>query len=135
MLEIGEEQLESMAQGDNAVFISFIIEHLRSEHYDYVSDFPNWGLREMVEVGLKKARQHGFKSTEDLVAFVVLMFTMAPNFDEQSDLAAVLADETIPEDKRMDALTVDSLNTSWEEAENAYDESAWFPDIDEESEG
>lgn len=93
---------------------------------------PDWGLREMVAGGLKKARRHRFKTTEDLTAFVVLMFTMAPNFDEQAELAAVLADESIPEEIRMDALTADSLNSAWEQAENDYDDTTWFPEIDEE---
>ncbi len=136
MLEIRKEQEDAFLLHDEEAFISFIIEHLREEHYDYVSDMPDSMLHEMVSNGLARARSHGFTSPEDLTAFVALMFVMAPNFDEHPVLQKILDDRTIPEDQRLDRLLVDELNLCWEEVEENYDGEAWFPELkDMEDEG
>ncbi|MEK9149334.1 MAG: hypothetical protein AAB267_04735 [Candidatus Desantisbacteria bacterium] len=138
MLEIRKEQEDAFLLHDEEAFIDFIIEHLRNEHYDYVSDMPTSTLHEMVCNGLVRARSHGLISAENLSAFVALMFVMAPNFDEHPVLQKILDDETIPVDQRLDRLLVDELNSCWEEVEENYDGDAWFPELkdmeDEENE-
>jgi hypothetical protein len=45
------------------------------------------------------------------------MFEVAPTFDEQPAIARVLEDESLPPDRRMEALWDRTTDEDWEEAE------------------
>ncbi|MFH1897552.1 MAG: hypothetical protein ABH886_04850 [Candidatus Desantisbacteria bacterium] len=134
MFKIRKEQEDAFLLHDEKAFVDFIIEHLREEHYNYVSSMPDSMLVGMVSNGLTRARSHGLTDPENLTAFVALMFVMAPNFDEHPVFQKILDDESIPVDQRLDRLLIDELNSCWEEAEKNYNGDAWFPELQDEEE-
>lgn len=130
MLTISDAQQDAMFQDDHEKFVGFIIEHLREEHYDYVTEIPDRLLKPMVEAGLKRAKGHGFSTSAHLTTYVVWMFTMAPNFDEQPQIAQILKNDVILPQEKLNYLMADEMEQAWEEAQDNFDEDAWFDDED-----
>lgn len=129
MLIIRQEQIDLLAMGTDEEFVEFLVEHVKDENYELEEKYDDETLREMVRNGLKRAKRHGFKTAEDLTAFVSIMFAIAPNFDEQPQIKAVLNDENFPPEARIERLwSPVTTEEAWEEAENNYNENAWFPE-------
>jgi hypothetical protein len=111
------------------------IEHLRENHADEtvrlptgefkVQDLSDETMLELVKHGFKRAREYGFTWESSLVSFVVLMITVAPNFDEQPAIKEVLQDESVEEDLRIDKLFEQTTEEDWETAEAQYEQEAW----------
>jgi len=126
---IRKTQFRRYLQQDEDDFVGLIIKHLREEDPDLVAHLSDDTFREMVTAGLARARSHGLNTDEDLMAFVSVMFEVAPNFDEHPVLHGVLTNERLPIDKRFDALFAPHLDQAWQEAEDAYDTNAWLPEL------
>ncbi len=131
-MKINKEQFDHFLQHNEPAFIKTIVQHLQTESPELVDEISDEGLSEMVGNGLIRARSHGFHTDEDLMAFVAVMFEIAPNFDEQPDIQRVLSDSSIPLTNRFNALFDESLDQAWEEAEDNYDYRAWHPELNNE---
>ncbi len=79
----------------------------------------------MIRNGISRARRYGISVESSLAAFVDLVFTVAPNFDEQAQIHAVLKDPSVPPDARVELLGEATLPQDWEQADDLYDEAAW----------
>lgn len=126
---IRRKQFDDFLQHDEPKFIDMFIEHLQEQSPELVEDIPLDDLHAMVANGIARARSHGLYTDEDLMAFVAVMFEIAPNFDEHPAIRRVLADNSIPLEKRFDALFEKVPDEAWEEAEENYDAGAWFPEL------
>jgi hypothetical protein len=85
-------------------------------------------LDRMIAGGVGKARAYGFSETEHLLAFVLLMFGVAPGFDQQPALGRVLKSDAPPAD-RLRRLKGRELEPAWTAARKGYDARAWnFPE-------
>lgn len=131
-MKIRKDLYDHYLQQDEEEFVDLIIEHLKIESPELVANLPKDSLQEMVANGLTKARSYGLNIDEHLIGFVSIMFEIAPSFDEQADIHKVLTDESIPPDKRFDAMFEDVSESAWEEAEENYDSDAWYPELREE---
>ena len=90
-----------------------------------VEELPDEILLEMVRNGIARARNYGMSWESSLTAFVVLMFVIAPNFDQHPNIQQVLKDTTIVPDERIDHLWERTSEEDWEKVEQHYDSSAW----------
>lgn len=135
-MEIRQEQIDAFEPQTDDEIITFIIEHLEDESPELIDRIPNDGLREMVGNGVKRARGHNLKSLANLTAFVSLMFEIAPNFDEQTEIDRVLSDENAPIEENFDRLFEPELDDDWERAADSYDAEswaeAWYPELKDE---
>lgn len=134
MLNIRKKQSDACLLNDEEEFVKFIVGHLRQESPALVGGFSDDSMQSMVSSGLKRARGYGFRSPEDLTAFVSIMFEVAPNFDEQPEIHRVLTDETVPIDQRFDLIFENASEEAWDEANEKYDYEAWYPELKEEKE-
>ena len=129
MLIIRQEQIDHFIKGSDEEFIEFLLKHIKGEHPELKSKHKDETLREMIRGGIERAKTHDFSTAEDLTAFVSVMFEIAPNFDEQPEIKAIVDDENTPPNQRLDKLWTPVFpKEAWEEAENNYDENAWFPE-------
>ena len=129
---IRNEHFDQYLQQDEQAFIRLNMEQVRQNTPYIVDHIDDEGLAEMVANGLARARSHGFTADDDLMAFVAVMFEIAPNFDEQPDIKRALANESIPINKRFDSLFIPALDGAWEEAVDNIDYQAWHPGLEEE---
>ncbi len=131
MLRISKEQRDAFLLHDRKVFIEFMVEYLQEESPGLIDRIEPEALREMIANGLARGRSHGLKSAYVLASFISVMFSIAPNFDEQPDIRRALRDERVPEDQRMSQLFDTVPDRAWDEAEKQYDPNAWFPELQE----
>jgi hypothetical protein len=114
--------------GSDEEFVEFLLGHIKEEYPEIETERDDDTLRVMIRGGIERAKSHELSTAEDLAAFVTVMFGVAPNFDEQAELKAVLNDKNTPADERFDKLWAPTVSEeAWEEAQNNYDENAWFP--------
>lgn len=135
MLKIRSEQIRPFeAQAENA-FIERVMEYLRKNHADtqvrlpktqsLVSGLTDKVLRQMVIGGISQARNYGMSWKSTLISFVVLMFIVAPNFDEDERAENILKNGQIPADERVDKLLDELSDEDWESIAEKYNADAW----------
>ncbi len=113
---------------DDDEFIEFMREHLRESHGDMVDAFPAEDFHDLATNGMARVRRYGFDDYQDIAAYLALMFEIAPNFDTEPRLAAILAEVDEPAVSRWNRLFAADMSDAWVAAEAAYDEQAWFGD-------
>lgn len=136
-LSIRQNQMDTFDASAEQAFRARIADYLRQRHSESVIQFDGrhasvWELDEktlidLVGVGLARARAHGLTWQSSLNAFVTLMVTVSPNFDQHPEVRAVLATALCPPDFRMQELGERVSQQDWEAAAAAYDANAWVP--------
>lgn len=129
MLKIRKEQFDQYLQSNEQQFIQTILDFVRQDNPELIEGLPEHVLSEMVANGIERARSHGFRSDEDLMAFVAVMFEISPNFDEQPQIYQALHNPALPLDQRFDAIFDGVPAEAWQEAELNIDADAWFPEL------
>jgi len=129
MLVVRQEQYEKIIKASEEDFINHLFDYVQSNHAEAASARSDATLRKMIRGGIKRAESHQIKLVENTEIFIGKMFEAAPNFDEQPEIKAVLDDETLSPDKRLEKLESPAITKEiWEEVKNNYDENAWFPE-------
>ena len=127
MLIIRQEQIETIIKGSGEDFVNYLFGYVKGNHAEAVAERDNKTLREMIRGGIKRAESHQITKVEDTQNFIAKMFEIAPNFDEQDEIKAVLDDENIVSDKRVEQLRSPLISDEiWEKAKSNYKEDAWF---------
>ena len=83
-------------------------------------------LLPMARTGLARARQYGMTWESNLIAYVALMFEIAPNWDEHPRIQTILNSSHIAPENKIDMLMEHTPATIWRDAEQGYDAAAWF---------
>jgi hypothetical protein len=125
MLIIRKQQMEVFKKAGEKKFVDELSQTARENHADAVEDLSDEELKKYVEIGIARARGHGLLSEDAITAFVRLMFDIAPNFDEQTNIARMLKDERLEPDDRIELVLEAASEEDWAEAESLYDENAW----------
>jgi hypothetical protein len=126
MLVIRQEQMNTLIKGTDDEWVDFLATNAKKEDYESVKRKDDSSLREMVRVAVGKAELYGFTAADDQSAFVAIMFEVAPNFDEQPEIKAVLTEHKLPPSQRLQKLWSTAVpEEAWEKAAEDYDENAW----------
>jgi hypothetical protein len=140
MLIIRPEQLEVFRPVAEAAFERRVIEYLRENHADEVVVLPagerekkeievkgldDETLNKLVRTGIDRARSYGMTWESSITAFVVLMFIVAPNFDEHPLIRRALRDGKVEPNLRVEEIWDRTTNENWEVARYSYDASGW----------
>ena len=126
MLVIRQEQIDTLIKGSDEEFVEFLVAHVKEEFPEKTSEHKDERLHLMVKGGIKRAESHDLTRAEDITAFISIMFEIAPNFDEQAQIKAVLDDKMYPPEDRIERLWSPLVpDEAWEEAESKYNEEAW----------
>jgi hypothetical protein len=130
MINFSENQLSGILQRDPERFLDSIIHHIIASNPEEVRGIPLNLLRDMVSVGVARAKQYHLIDDGDVISFVSIMFEIAPNFDEEPTLNAILLDSAVAPSQRWQALfeTTPALDDAWERAAHpsAYEPAAWL---------
>jgi hypothetical protein len=129
MFKLRSDQIETLENDARRRFLDRLMAHLREHHAEIVEPFPEDVLREMAESAVRRAKSHGLTGEASVTAFVGLMFEIAPNFDQHPAVREVLEDGELAPDDRVEELLESVTDDEWEEAHEAYDAGAWFPEL------
>ncbi len=135
MLKIRREQFEALQLAAADGFVIRLAGYVRKKHSDVIAQLPDGTytvsqlseeqLREMVQSGIARAQNYGITWESGLSAFVVLMFVVAPNFDEHPLIEKALKDRTVESNARIDKLWEQTSEEIWNETKQNYDAGAW----------
>ncbi len=106
-------------------FVDRTTAYFRVKFADAIAHLDEVTLRRMVQAGIARARRHGLTWESSLVRFLLLMFQVAPNFDQHPAFARALSDVALPEAARMAEIFERVTPEEWREAQLAYDDRAW----------
>lgn len=134
MLTISERQFDAFQAQADALFAPELASYLKEEYDELevdigdgavaLSDLPDDVLLRLVTTGLKRARSYGIDWQSSMASFVVLMFVIAPNFDQhaaiQRELQSALPNSAI------DIIAENTSEEIWDEIEQAYSPQAWL---------
>src|SRR5678815_3048742 len=115
MLVIRRSQLEEFIAPDDAVLVSVVRRAVQAANGSRVQVYEDQQLDAMVKIGIDRARSRGLEFAEDIAAFVAIMFEVAPRFDEQLDISAVLAADTLPPNLNLETLFARAGEPYWVE--------------------
>jgi hypothetical protein len=137
MLTIRQEQLDEFEGVAEAAFERRVAAYVRGQHGDEVVTLASGagelkGLDEetllrLVRGGIARARSYGMTWESSVTAFVVLMFTVAPNFDSHPLVRRALRGGGVEPDLRIEEMWDKVSAENWEAARDSYDPAAWEP--------
>ncbi len=120
--------MDTLIKGSDQEWIDFLVDHIKKEDPEIVNEYDDDSLRKMVRVAINKSNRYGFTTANDQSAFVSIMFEIAPNFDDQPEIRAVLLEDKLPTSMRLEKLWSDAIpDDIWEQSRDRYDEAAWTP--------
>jgi hypothetical protein len=135
MLKIRSEQIEAFQPVADAQFVRRIVDHLRKRQSNaavrlpqgptLIFRLPDALLHKMVQVGVARARSYGLTWESSITGFVVLMFKVAPNFDQHPAINRALTDAQVAPDARLQKLLEVTTSSDWWEAKEHYDPTVW----------
>lgn len=129
MLIVRAEQFEKIIKYSDEDFVNYLFGYLKNNHGETIGKRSDTALRKMIRGGIKRAAGHDIEKVADTQNFIAKMFEIAPNFDEHSEIKAVLDDETLPPRERLEKLDSSFITKEvWAEAKNNYNEKAWLPE-------
>jgi hypothetical protein len=128
MLVIRNDQIQQFIASSDEELNAEVVKAVRYAIGDRVAPYDDATLEKMVAIGIERARANKFTAAEDIAAFVAIMFEVAPRFDEQQEVRAMLDAETFPLGERLARLFDMTIDPTWLDAERRYDDSFWFPD-------
>ena len=99
--------------------------HLRTRNLPAVDELAEPELKRRAEIGIARARTHDLDAEWSIAAFVALMFAINPGFDQQPEIAAVLADKSMEPNSRVDALTSKVSRQGWQDATELSSGQIW----------
>jgi len=126
MLTIRNEQKEKWFQNDEKTFIEVILKKVRKQHPLYRQ--TDEMMRESISAGIKRAKSNELETDRQISEFVLIMFEISPNFDQQKDIRRMLDDKSLPVQERWERLFTPEFDSAWDEADSPsfYDADAWF---------
>ncbi len=121
--------MNALIKGSEDEWVEFLVSNVKKEDPELGTKYQDDELKRMVRVAIEKADSYGFVNADDQSAFVSIMFEVAPNFDDQPEIKAVLEEEQLPISYRLDKLWSDAIpDEVWEKAREEYKEEAWKGD-------
>lgn len=132
---IRSEQFDAFADVADEALCSDIAVYLCEKHFDArvclpsdefsVKELPNETLKLLVQTGLVRSRYYGLTSESAISSFIVLMFVIAPNFDQHGPINTGLKNNSIEPDLRIESLWETTSEQDWQTATESYDVEAW----------
>jgi hypothetical protein len=132
---IREDQISLFDRTVKTAFIEQLAAYLRSRHGNTVvrlsdGELPvaalaGGTLETLVQTGIDRASAYGISWRSALASFVVTMFVVAPNFNEDTCVHRLLSDGDIEPDYRMDSVREHVTEGHWKVVRQTYDKDSW----------
>lgn len=126
MFVIKTAQLQQFIAADDTELANVVADAMVAANGTRIAEYDRDRLVKMAEIGIERARSRGLSRAEDIAAFVAVMVEVAPRFDEQPEINAVLSDETFAPEVRFVQLFDRVEPASWIDAQKKYDDSFWL---------
>jgi len=102
-----------------------IAAYLRKEHHGAVAMLRDDALSARIDCGINRAAAFGISGDTALMAYVGLMFTVSPRFDEHVRVIEVLRDDSNEPDRRIFILLRTFEAADWREVQDDLGRAPW----------
>jgi len=118
--------MDVLIKGTDDEWVETLVRQTKENDPEISKKYDDGALRDMVRIGIRKAESYGFTAADDQAAFVSIMFEVAPNFDDQDEIRAVLEESSLKPSYRLEKLFSSVVpEEAWDKAEENYKEEAW----------
>ena len=107
MLVIRDEQMKAMQEYMLAKFAVRMFLHLRENFPEETSDVQDEELRNLIQMGIEKARSYNIVEYEDVQGFLEFMITRGPNFHEDDahpEIQQILSSTEMDGEEKIDEI-------------------------------
>jgi len=126
MMKINREQMSHFESEAMLRFLEKLRAHMGAKYPGVFQGIDEATQAIMIANGVARARSYGLKSESAIAKFVQLMAAIAPNFDQQPEIHAILTDDRMSPDVRFDTLRKSVSEDAWESARSLAPPDAWF---------
>ena len=105
MLVIRAEQMRILNQTFGAAFRQKTAEYLKSDYTAQYNALGPDGVRNLIELGIRKAQEHGIERESDVCDLIAVMAEFGSDLDEQPWASAILRNRSEPGTARIGRLT------------------------------
>jgi len=121
---IRDEQLAELNRAAIKDFVLRMETFIRENHPKAVEGLDDETLRRRLIYGLRRAKSYGLTRENTLTAFVALMFSVGPNFDEQPSIRQLLRNDKLSPDDRIQTLA-ELPGEEWKQAVRNANPAWW----------
>lgn len=107
MLVIRDEQMKAMQEYMLTKFAGRMFLHLRENFSEDTSDIQDEKLRDLIQVGIEKARAYNIVEYEDVQGFLEFVITRGPNFhadDAHPEIQQILSSMEMDSSEKIDEI-------------------------------
>ncbi len=126
MLKINPQQFEIFQQQAKCQFAQKLQHALADKYPHILPRFPDEIQLKIVINMIDRAKQWGIDWKSSLVIFAELMISIAPNFDQQTDIKRILESNPAQANQRIKAITESVSDSAWSQAEANSDDLPYF---------
>jgi|APIni6443716594_1056825.scaffolds.fasta_scaffold820420_1 hypothetical protein len=104
-----------------------IYDHLAEDYPEAFTDLDDDQIHRRIRAGISRARGHALDTDGAAVAFVTLMFLVAPDFDRNPAIRSALSAAGVPADSRISRMFESTTEDDWADAADqsgGWDEAA-----------
>ena len=103
MIRIRSEQMETFDRGTEAANVAELREYAEERYASVIRPFAA-SLDNLLVATVRKAGQHGIELLESHILLLQIIAAAGEDFDDEPQIAQVLADTTVPPDGRLGVL-------------------------------
>jgi hypothetical protein len=105
-----------MSAVEDRELAELIFDHLCDEQPEAVAELRDAEILSRIHTGIARARSHELSGDGAIMAFVTLMFLVAPNFDEHPRIREALDNTAVEPGERMRQIFQSTGEADWDEA-------------------
>lgn len=122
--------MDVLIKGTEPEWVEKLLAQIKEEDPEINEDYDDTALRRMIRRAIRKAESYDFTAAPQQSAFVSIMFSIAPNFDDQPEIKAVLEERNLSPKLRLERLWSPLVSEEvWEKAADDHNEDAWNDDV------
>lgn len=125
MITIRQAQMSALQDAQLPNILAQLTYYVREHHANSTAQFDDAQLGKMVGAGVRRARNWGFESMFGMGLFVALMFEVAPDFDTDPRIHAVLSEPPCALDDCLAGIADVLGDDEWEQVAQRANPQAW----------
>lgn len=126
---VRKTQIQAVLDDSHRAFVDRLIADLRRDFPATVKRLSDDLLRKRVEYAIGRARRWNLTAPRSIAAFVFLVFSVAPRFDDHRRVSGVLGHNPLPPNARTSFLLSDMSDADWDQVRGASRAREWPTDL------
>lgn len=124
-MKLHSHHMEALQTAADRKFVVWLLAELRKEFPEETDRLSEDRLKRRVAYGMSRAEKYGVESNFGITAFVSIMVSVAPNFDEHQPIRDILKEKDVIADTRMQRVLRRHTDADWLEVRKSCGVGKW----------